>query len=262
MSYLSTDRRRGGISSRLILTALFLVLVLLIIFFSHSFSGLAQLIGRPVWQVRNSITQSSFWSGFSSKVRLAKDNQEELQKIQELEVLALDQEALRHENDELKSILNYKDTVSKRILSSILLYPPSSPYDTLIVNRGEKDGVRVGATVFALGNLAIGAVAEVHSDSATVRLFSSPGEKRQVLVTGPTTTTAALAEGRGGGNFILSLPAGTPVEAGDPVLIPGTPPIILGKIEKTETLPNDSFMTVFFKSPVNIQSLRYLEINK
>ncbi len=216
-------------------------------------------IGRPIWQLENAVGESSYFSGFVSKTKLAAENQTARDKIQQLEAEVLNEQMLKNENDQLKNILAYKATSSKMILTSILRWPPSSPYDTLIVDKGENEEVKVGARVFASGNLALGEVAETHQESSMVRLFSATGEKWQVSIVG-SSTLAATALGRGGSNFLISLPAGSPVEINDLVILPGSAPVILGKVEKIETLANDSFMSVFFKLPVNIQSLRYLEI--
>ena len=69
---------------------------------------------------------------------------------------------------------------------------------------GVKNGIVSGQKVFALGNVPIGRVAEVYPDTSKIILYSNPGEKTEVVISGKDTFMQIV--GRGGGNFEMILP--------------------------------------------------------
>ncbi|HZS42943.1 MAG TPA: rod shape-determining protein MreC [Candidatus Paceibacterota bacterium] len=258
MTYLSRDNRRRSRQFSWITVAviIFIILILLIWLFSGFFGTLLNKIGVPVWKATSAVGQSTFWSGFRSKEKLAAENQKLLDEVNRLQAEANLKQTVIDENNSLKEILGRKGN-QKLIAATILVWPPQSPYDTMVVDAGVNEGVKSGQMVLAYGNLAVGQIASVSADTSVVRLFSAPGSSNQVIV---GTSTKATATGAGGENLQLTLPVGTPINKGDPVLLGGLNPILLGNIEAIEAPPNGSFETLYFKLPVNINTLRMLEI--
>ena len=68
----------------------------------------------------------------------------------------------------------------------------------------------VGEQVFAGSSLPIGTVSDVYSNSSRVTLYSSSGQKVNVLVGKNNIKAEAL--GQGGGNFVIKIPRGTPIQ--------------------------------------------------
>ncbi len=169
-----------------------------------------------------------------------------------------DRDALYQENIELKARLG-RDARVKRILGAVLLRPPATPYDTLVIDVGEVDGIAAGDTVSAGGTTVIGTVSQVYAHAARVMLYSAPGQKYDALLHG---TVPLAVEGQGGGSLRAQVPAGTTVSLGDVAVLPGIAGGQSAVVSRVEHADGESFITLYFSLPVNVSSLRFVEVWK
>jgi len=217
-------------------------------------------MGYPFWAIKNSVnyffTQS--YNVLKSKNNLISENyllREDI-KRNENDVVLLD--LIKKENEDLKGILGRKINNSNIVLATVLVKPSFSAYDTLIIDVGENDGVYVGDKVLAEGNVFIGHISEVYAGMSKIVLYSSPNEKTNVLVGNNNIEKEAL--GIGGGNFRLETPREIDIKEGDVITIPSLSLNIFGIVEKVEYKDADSFQSVFFKNPVNISELKWVQV--
>lgn len=204
-----------------------------------------------------SAAAGSFLENLRSRGQLAAENQRLKQELSELSVRLLDRNELYEENLRLKEMQG-RDASVNAILSAVLARPPKSPYDTLVLDAGEREGVSAGDFVAASETLIIGIIERVTPRTSIARLFSAPGTKTEVLLgqRGP----ALEALGRGAGNFEARVPIGIDINLGMSVFIPTVTPHIFAVVEHVAFDPSDSSRTVFFKSPVNPFELRFVSI--
>ncbi len=146
------------------------------------------------------------------------------------------------------------------LIASVLVRPPQSPYDALVISAGTNDGIAIGDQVYAFSGFPIGEVISAESKRSTVRLFSSPGSKIEVLI--GTSTAAVMAEGRGGGNFFLKLPKVTEISPGDIVVRNFLPPEVFSTIASVDSAEGEAYIHAYFKLPININSLVYVLVKK
>jgi cell shape-determining protein MreC len=261
MNYLlkssSFEDRKKQARKRVIIISIILIIALLLLatgpakkmFFS---------VAEPVWQAENSIFNSKFFQYFKSKRGLM---DEKLALEQKLflagNLMALNQ-TLETENENLKDLLGRKDTAQKTILAAVLVKPPQTPYDSLIIDIGVNNNLKVGDKVMANANIYIGDVSEVLPSSAKVSLYSTPGRKLSVVINNSSVTAEAV--GVGGGNFNILLPREIEVKEGDVITIPSITANVFGIVEKVNFKDKDSFQTVLFKSPVNVSELSFVEV--
>ncbi len=263
MSYLLDKKiKRNTLLKNLIL----IILLFIIIYFrSPFFNGLSyvsSIIFRPMVIVGNSIGNqlSSIGSYFYSKKLLLSQNEELRSKLNEQEARISNYNSVLDENIKIKEILERKNAKLNTILGSILSKPNQSPYDTLIIDIGIKDGVLAGGRVFAKGNVPIGRVSLVYANSAKVILFSSPGEKTEVVISGKDSFMQVI--GRGGSNFEMIIPRDFVLEKGTEVVLPGITPYTVGIVQTIISDPRDAFQKALLVSPVNIQELKFVEVEK
>ena len=174
-----------------------------------------------------------------------------------LEAKLADRDAFYKETLDLQGRLGRTDTPSTRVLAGILLSPPWSPYDTLVVDAGGAQGVAVGDLVYAGGQTVVGHITEVYATTARVELFSAPGATYQATLKGEIPMAL---EGQGGGSMRGEIPAGTQVKVGDTVELPGVWGGIAGKVSAIDARSGESFIVVYMQLPINPSSLSYLEI--
>ncbi len=250
-----------------------LIIFIIIFYFRVDiFGGLSYVSGfvfRPIISSGNNVglKLKSFGSYFSSKDLLYSENQDLKLKIEEDRANRANYDSVVRENIELKDILGRKSEQMNLLLSNILAKPNQSLYDTLLIDVGENYKVKIGDRVFAFGNIPIGRVSDVYFNSSKVTLFSSSGESNQVIVSpkpilGEVRNENIFLEaiGRGGGNFEIIIPRDLIIAKGDQIVFPDNMPYVLGIVEAVISDPRDSFQKALLMSPVNIQELKFVQV--
>jgi cell shape-determining protein MreC len=141
-----------------------------------------------------------------------------------------------------------------------LVRPPVAAYDNLVIDAGKDHGFATTSLVYASGNVLIGKVTDVQAETSKVTLFSSPGQKFDVMI--GTTHTPAIAVGRGGGQYEAQVPRGSVVAEGDAVSAPSLNGKPFGIVTSVISDPAQVFVTVLFAPPVNLYQLRWALVQK
>ncbi len=165
---------------------------------------------------------------------------------------------LKKENNELKSILNRKEN-NNVLLAYVLKKPPFTAYDSYIIDVGIRDGVKLEDKVYASGNILIGTIAEVNNSSSKVNLYSSYGNKFDILI--GENNVEAIATGNGGGTYISIVPRDVKVAEGDTILIPDISNSVFGRVGKILIDPARAFSTVMFSQPINIYEQKWVLVS-
>jgi cell shape-determining protein MreC len=146
------------------------------------------------------------------------------------------------------------------ILAGILVRPPQTPYDILIIGAGSDSGVEIGNNASLSGGIKIGRVIEVYSNTSTVQLYSSNGVKTQAILERNEVPIELI--GNGGGNIIFHLSREMETEVGDRILDATILGSLIGVVEDIEVAPTDSFKKVLVKSIAPLNSVRFLHITE
>ncbi|MEX0913036.1 MAG: rod shape-determining protein MreC [Candidatus Paceibacterota bacterium] len=165
---------------------------------------------------------------------------------------------LRAENATLLNQLNSNE--DGRIVAGVIGRPSALPYDVIVIDRGEQDGVIKDAPVYADQHRAIGFVATVYKNSSVVILITTPGFTSTVFVYGPNIYTTA--EGMGGGVVRIHVPQGIDIKNGDIVAIPSLSSGVYGSITAVDSIPSRSEQYGYVTSDIPINSLRYVSVGK
>lgn len=256
MTYLPRNRgRRGHGRQALWLLAIFLLGAL---FFSL-FDNLLTRAVSPLWRGENAFSRSlaGFGDFFRTRASLREENASLSERLASLELENAALSLSEAENERLLGLMGRLGEAAG-VTVSVLTHPPQSPYDLLVVDAGEREGIAAGSRVFLPEGPEVGTVTQVFPGFSRVRLLSSSGEKTQALL--ERFEVPVEVEGRGGGNFKIVLPRETPVEVGDRILSGSIRPHLVAVVEEVSLEPTDSFKEVLAKSPANIFSVRYLTI--
>lgn len=203
----------------------FCLIVIIQIIFPKLFPSFFLRVVSPIWSVR--------------------DRDDRDQTISELKAEIESMTLLSKDISENKPA----NTITARVLS----LPPASFYDTLIINIGKDHGVVEKKKVYVGNMISIGEVAEVYENTSKVVLYSSPNQPYDVLV--GTSSIKVTAYGKGAGVYEAEVPREAGIAVGDIVTVPAISHAIYGKVETVVTDPSRTFASIFFKSPVSIQSL-------
>jgi cell shape-determining protein MreC len=258
--HLRSDRKRKSAMPRLLAVFLFVVLVWAIQYFAPSFFfGISSAVLRPLWSGQNALSRGilTLDSYLSSKKGLEEE-------VTRLNAQILENQADSHrlvlleaENMSLKQALERTPEIKKK-LAAILRKPPLSPYDSFVIDVGSEGGAKVGQRILAQGDVLVGEIIETAADASKVRLYSSQGVEFPVNV--GTSSVQLVAVGKGGGGFEIEALRDMPIAIGDAVSIPGVSTILFGTVEAVDVDPVEPFKRVFFRSPVNVFELPWVQI--
>jgi cell shape-determining protein MreC len=154
-------------------------------------------------------------------------------------------------------IYSYK---SRYVLGAVLMRPPISFYDELIIDLGLKDGISINDLVYAPGNILIGKVVEELDETSKVLLITSPDQKYEAIV-GQEKAIISLY-GVGGSGMVAEVPQGLSVEVGDIVSIPSIDNKVVGFIKSKEEDPALPFKKLFISSGANIYNLAFVLVDR
>lgn len=221
------------------------------------FAGAAHTAAVPLWKagdvMANTFKPLSF---FTSRREVYLENKDLKNQVDVLNAKLVDRTLLLEENKRLKALLGREDESSK-VLGVVLSRPSRTPYDTLIVDVGEKHGVSKGDRV-VLESVLLGEVTEAYYASSKVTLFSTAGNSINVIV--GTEGIPAEAVGKGGGVYEITLPRESEVYVGDTVYLSNLEPLVLGTVTKINEDPNDAFETIHVVSVINPFTISFVEV--
>lgn len=228
------------------------VFVVAWIFFSYLGSGLFTL-ASPVWRSDTSIKRAlqNGYLSLRSKDHLIRENETLKRDLQAQNELLLSLQSISSSRDEL--LLSYGREQIFYTPASVLVHPPKTPYDILVLDVGENGGVKLGSLVTEPGGTLLGTIVEVFSKTSKVRLYTTSGERTDALL--ERGSVPVELRGRGGGNFVLTVPREAPVEIGDRILSPHLDASLLAVVGDIETSPTDAFKTVYARAPSTPTSL-------
>lgn len=149
---------------------------------------------------------------------------------------------------------------AKRLLTRVVARPPFLPYDRIQIDKGARDGVVVGAPVYAGHDIVVGSVVAVGDQDAFVTLVSSPGFQSTVYV--PEARLAATMEGVGGGVARIRFPQGVRITPGAIVVLLAYDSGVYGTVSHVETAPTQPEQFAYVSIPESVQSLRYLTVGE
>lgn len=162
----------------------------------------------------------------------------------------LNQQVLKGQIKELKEELGLEERDEEYSLSRVIARPPVTPFDSLTINTSGNERVEKGQRVLAAETVEIGRVSSVKKTSAVISLYTSAGTRTPVEINGDGPLV--IAEGAGGGSFILHVPRSFDVKKGDLLTRPGKETTVLGIIEGVEKSETDAFSLVRARLPINM----------
>ena len=237
------------------------LLVFLVMFFSRNW--IKETVGADFGTAALSMSASAIEGVSDAKIlnskRELKKHISALEQVaEENKALKLELDILKAENATLKDVLGRDVIDSPSILARVTAVPNRTPYDTLLIDAGENQGIKMGDRVLYFNSIALGEIVEVYANSSRVRLYTTPG----VVTPAVLSSSSQFVElhGRGGGNFEVELPRDFEISDTETVILPGLHSYTIGTLLRSISDPRDPFKRVVLKSPVSISTLDWVEV--
>jgi cell shape-determining protein MreC len=242
---------RGGVIVLLVI----LVLVVVRVAFPNVFVALF----TPLWKTGDVAAASvgGVETFFSDKHTLAyeRDNV-----AKENAVLVAENDALKARVSDLTKLLGSRTEGDDGVLAGVLARPPVSPYDVLVVDSGEREGVHTGALVYGAGGVPLGTVAATTERAARVLLYSSPG-KETAAWAGDTRIPLTIV-GEGSGAFYSKISRDAGVVAGMSIYVAGPGALPVGEVVAVEANPAATEVRVRIRPITNPFSITWVTISQ
>lgn len=238
------------------------VLIVVGVFAIFGIASILKTITRgPAWLART--TEDVVATGITrltpKSIILAKNKKLEEQ-IASYNAALIELDQVKQENQLLRTELNYTPTGKSIVTARIIGKPNHSIFNSMVIDAGANQGVRIGQLVVAHSTLGVGQVVAVSDTTATVELFGAPHFEGEVLLSNKGITVPAT--GKGSGNFEIHIPREVEVTDGDLLAFPENPNVTIGVVKSIIFDPRDPFQTVLARLPVNVQELRFVRVLK
>lgn len=234
-----------------------LIIILLIGFLLLEVAGISKYIETPIQKVFSPVqialykTKQDFLD-FTGTLGQIGQLREKESKLSKENALLLAENAtlkkLEKENKILRGQLGAKKFSKKLIVAKIIGQDPLVMSSQLLVDKGESDGVDVGALVI-LENILVGKVVTVEHSTSTVRLLTDPETKIPAVT---TSGVRGIVKGEFGNKIVLEkIVQGKKIKTGEIVFSSGEADfpkgLVLGKIAQVKTKP----AAIFQKAMIN-----------
>jgi cell shape-determining protein MreC len=142
------------------------------------------------------------------------------------------------------------------LTARVLVTPPRSHYDTIVIGAGSTDGV-LEQDVVTVGGIAVGVVTEAYSYSSVASLYSSPGTSFDARI--GTEDAVTTVYGVGGGALEAKVPSELGVTPGDTVIDPRTG-YVFGTVHSVTTRDIDTEAYVRIALPVSLSGISLVSL--
>ncbi len=243
--------------------------------FTLTFEGIISAFTAPFQKGYNGIHggTSRLWAGFTELDRVKSELELTRAKLQTFEAADVELSEIEKENAKLRSLLGMKAMLKyDSIVASIISKDPDNWYRTLIINRGENDGITVNMPVVAyqvvtngttneLAKAVVGKVVEVRSSISRIQPLIAPEIKIGVKI-GDSRFPGLLSGYTYNSNLCVAnyITRAAPVKFGDLVITSGQagvfpPGIIIGSVVKSELLETSPYQRAIIKPYIDYNLL-------
>ena len=170
----------------------------------------------------------------------------------------LDETSLLYDCDHLSVGSETKNLMSLK--ASPLLSAMSYLYDTVRLNKGQRDGVSEGDIVYTRGMVVVGKILSVTKSTSLALLYSRDGI--ETYGTEQKTSTSFKVTGNGGGSYLALIPRDVDIQENDKILLTENQDFILGTVASVTFDKQDVSKKVYIRGGFNPASLSLFYINK
>lgn len=169
-----------------------------------------------------------------------------------------DYQRVVQENEELRALVHAPSAERIHVATArVLEHPPVSPYHTLVIDVGSRDGVVVGDGIFVGGVWYLGDVAEVFPRTSVVRLVTDYTTAREIRVV--RTGNIFQLSGRNGVSGVLEIPREVDIVEGDQLtdVRSNALAMVVYKVTVTDQEP---FQTVYVRLGHPLQDTSFVSV--
>lgn len=173
---------------------------------------------------------------------------------------------LEDENAELRTQLNFfSNQKFVHIGAEVIGRNIEALGSTLVINRGQKDGVRVGNAVIVSNGVLIGKVAKVEEESSLVRLLNDNQSKVAATILNHEKSLGVIEGGYGISVRMDFIPQQEDVRVGDLIVTSGLEPgmprgLLVGNVVAIEKEAYEPFQKAILSPAASLSSIALVSV--
>jgi rod shape-determining protein MreC len=243
--------------------------------FTLTLEGIMSAFTMPFQKLYNGLHggTSRFWAGFSEFDRVKTELELTRTKLHTFESIDVEISEIKKENDRLRALLGMKEMLRyNSIPASIISKDPDNWFRTLIINRGENDGIKINMPVVAYqvvqnGNAkelvkgVVGKIVEVRGSVSRIQPVIAPDIKIGVKI-GDSRFPGLLSGYTYNSNLcaVNYITRAAPVKFGDIVITSGQagvfpPGLIIGTVVKSDIPETSPYQRAIVKPSMDYNLL-------
>jgi rod shape-determining protein MreC len=251
----------------LAITLVIIIIIALIIpkkYFWNPVKGAFSVVTTPVQKVLYGGSHSvfDFFSTVGHISQLAKENNQLKDEVNKSLTDEAKLQDLENENSILRDQLNFqKQNNFKLVTGNIIAHDPTNIQNSLTIDVGSNQGVKVDMPVISSGML-VGKISEVRLTSSQVLLITNPNSIINAMIS--ESQENGLVQGQlGNGLMMNSIPQNTKINVGDLVVtsgLGGTFPkgLVIGQVSEIVSKQGEIFQSANLQSNLDINKLQIL----
>ncbi len=237
-----------------------------------TFEGIMSAIVTPFSRGYNAIANGigSLFSGFESTDSLKEDllkARSQLQKYESMQIDMIQAELAetRAENDKLRNILGFREKIKyDSIAAQVISKDPDNWFRTLVINKGENDGVAVNMPVIAYQNgqrVVVGKIVEVRGSISRVQPIIAPDIKVGVKLFDSKIPGLLSGYSYNSDYCVVNyISRATQTKKGDIIVTSGQagvfpPELLIGTVERSELSESNPYQKIIVKPYVEYSLL-------
>lgn len=249
-------------------TILGLTAILIAVFFHYAgwlapVEGLMVSIFSPVQQVIYATYNNgnNLYGSWIKKSDLIAENKKLQAQLVSLAIDTARLKSLEEENELLKKEMNFVDENKFKYVAAKIVSGVSDPLSqSVVINRGRRDGIEKGLAVIADNGILVGKVSEANDDFSKILLLSD-NKSRVAATIQNLDHTVGLVEGQYGLSFSMTnIPQNQEIKDGDLVVTSGLEGkipknLLIAKVESVRSIESEIFKTAILKPIIPLNSL-------
>lgn len=249
------------------------LVIIVILIFTHQFGWLKPAEGiilkglSPIGSFfyKTGKKTHDFFVFLGSVRNLEKQNTELQKKINELVVENIKLKEIERENELLREQLNFTKTQEYKLLSAfVIAFDPSGLFQSVTINRGEKDGVKQGMPVVISDGILVGKIKEVASDTSKVLLITDSSSSIPALI--QESRAPGIVKGEMKLGLIMEMiPQDVEVKTQETVLTSSLggefiEDLLIGQVEEVEKREGELFQKARIKPACDFKKLELVSV--
>jgi len=199
------------------------------------------------------------WNDYIDLVGVRRENKKLRESVKTLNSRMIQDHETELANERLKKLLDLKNSLPMQTLAASVIGEDGSPwFKTIVIDRGEADGLKEGMPVIAADGV-IGQLVKVVAKSSRVLLITDHASGVAAII--QRSRARGVLKGKGGGTCSLEFtPADEDVKVGDTVITSGIGGVFpkglnIGEVTMVKKGEYGIFQTVEVRPAVNLARL-------